>query len=102
MGTPSQQNILPILLIGIVFLALIVLTLFRKIANLGVIAVFGSLCTLTVQLILAFSQQMNLSAVTFIVNPDGRKCFGFLSTFAANFLVMEIGAEGVSRYMDRP
>ena len=94
-GTPSQQNILLILLIGIVFLALIVLTLFRKIANLGVIAVFGSLCTLTVQLILAFSQQMNLSAVTFIVIWMAGKCFGFLSTFAANFLVMEIAPKAL-------
>lgn len=89
-GTTNQQNILLILLLGIVFIALALLAAFRKCANLGVIAVFGCLCTLTVQLILAFSQQMKMSAISFIIIWMCGKCFGFLSTFAANFLVMEI------------
>jgi len=89
-GTTNMQNYLLIMLIGVVFVTLGLLNVFRKCANLGVIAVFGSLCTLSVQIILAFSQDLNMSAVTFIIIWMCGKCFGFLSTFAANFMVMEI------------
>ena len=66
-GTTNMQNYLLIMLIGVVFVTLGLLNVFRKCANLGVIAVFGSLCTLSVQIILAFSQDLNMSAVTFII-----------------------------------
>jgi len=69
-----------------VILSLILLTTFRKMFNLAVIAVLGCLATLAVQLILL----IELDDIPFLAIWYSGKLFGFLSTLASSFIIQEV------------
>jgi MFS family permease len=90
-STTERQNYLLLAMIGIIIVALILLGVMRKCMNLASIATVGCLFTLATQLVL----MVEWEAGPYIALWHVGKLFGFLSTLASGFIIMEVAPKNL-------